>query len=156
MIHIASLQTHILGSLRTADAFPVVASLPPKNNSFLEGEKRRPEMRLLFACYILGCEGKKVPCFRKIYSILQRNKQSWIICVKLCFLKIYLFFYSSLFDFIYIALNISYLFNPDFFRYAYVHAMRTMCTGSYAPGNQKTRSPKITAKLIITTCIAFS
>ena len=30
-------------SLQTADAFPVVASLPP------EGEKRRPEMRLLFA-----------------------------------------------------------------------------------------------------------
>ena len=28
MIHIASLKTHILGSLRTADAFPVVASLP--------------------------------------------------------------------------------------------------------------------------------
>ena len=35
-------------SLRTADAFPVVASLPPKN-FFLEGEKRRPEMHLLFA-----------------------------------------------------------------------------------------------------------
>ena len=34
-------------SLRTADAFPVVASLPPKN--FSEGEKRRPEMRLRFA-----------------------------------------------------------------------------------------------------------
>ena len=31
-------------SLRTADAFPVVASLPRKN--FSEGEKRRPEMRL--------------------------------------------------------------------------------------------------------------
>ena len=31
-------------SLRTADAFPVVASL-----YFSEGEKRRPEMRLLFA-----------------------------------------------------------------------------------------------------------
>ena len=30
-------------SLRSADAFPVVASLPP------EGEKRRPEMRLRFA-----------------------------------------------------------------------------------------------------------
>ena len=36
-------------SLRTADAFPVVASLPPKNSYFSEGEKRRPEMRLLFA-----------------------------------------------------------------------------------------------------------
>ena len=32
-------------SLRAADAFPVVASLPPKE----EGEKRRPEMRLRFA-----------------------------------------------------------------------------------------------------------
>ena len=63
-------------SLRTADAFPVVASLPPKNRSdwptskqevlrhgnrfaarvrrryFSEGEKRRPEMRLLFAGYM--------------------------------------------------------------------------------------------------------
>ena len=38
-------------SLRTADAFPVGASLPPKNNYFSEGEKRRPEMRLLFAGY---------------------------------------------------------------------------------------------------------
>ena len=36
-------------SLQTTDAFPVVASLPPKN--FSEGEKRRPEMRLLFAGY---------------------------------------------------------------------------------------------------------
>ena len=34
-----------VSSLRTANAFPVVASLPPK------GEKRRPEMRLLFASY---------------------------------------------------------------------------------------------------------
>ena len=33
--------------MRTADAFPVVASLPPK--TFLEREKRRPEMRLPFA-----------------------------------------------------------------------------------------------------------
>ena len=34
------------------DAFPVVASLPPKNRRyFSEGEKRRPEMRLLFAGY---------------------------------------------------------------------------------------------------------
>ena len=37
----------LLISLRTADAFPVVASLPP------EGEKRRPEMRLLLAGYLL-------------------------------------------------------------------------------------------------------
>ena len=35
-------------SLRTADAFPVVASLP---SNFSEGQKRRPEMRLLFAGY---------------------------------------------------------------------------------------------------------
>ena len=38
---------HFVVSLRTADAFPVVASLPPKNR-----EKRRPEMRLLFAGYL--------------------------------------------------------------------------------------------------------
>ena len=38
-------------SLRTADAFPVVASLPPKNSYFSEGKKRRTEMRLLFAGY---------------------------------------------------------------------------------------------------------
>ena len=34
-------------SLRTADAFPVVASLPPKTGE--KGEKQPPEMRLLFA-----------------------------------------------------------------------------------------------------------
>ena len=45
-------------SLRTADAFPVVASLPPKiaceqqtHFRSSEGEKRRPGMRLLFAGY---------------------------------------------------------------------------------------------------------
>ena len=40
-----------LVSLRTADAFLVVASLPPKNSEryFSEGEKRRLEMSLLFA-----------------------------------------------------------------------------------------------------------
>ena len=42
----------VLTSLRTADAFPVVAFLPPKKKkrkeNFSEGEKRRPEMRLLF------------------------------------------------------------------------------------------------------------
>ena len=37
------IQVHCFPSLRTADAFPVVA--------FSEGEKRRPEMRLLFAGY---------------------------------------------------------------------------------------------------------
>ena len=39
-------------SLRNAVAFPVAASLPPKIASggyFSEGEKRRPESRLLFA-----------------------------------------------------------------------------------------------------------
>ena len=39
---------HFVVSLRTADAFPVVASLPPKNI-----EKRRPEMRLLFVGYFV-------------------------------------------------------------------------------------------------------
>ena len=53
-----------LSSLRTADVFPVVASLPPKNNAceperqnnfyFSEGEKRRPEIRLRFAGYDLS------------------------------------------------------------------------------------------------------
>ena len=38
-------------SLQTADAFPVVASLPPKNSYFSEGEKRRLEMRLRLAGY---------------------------------------------------------------------------------------------------------
>ena len=38
-------------SLRTTNAFPVVTSLPPKSSYFSEGEKRRPEMRLLFAGY---------------------------------------------------------------------------------------------------------
>ena len=42
-------------SLRTTEAFPVVASLPPKNSYFSEGEKRRPEMRLLFAGYTGTC-----------------------------------------------------------------------------------------------------
>ena len=36
-------------SLRTADAFPVAASL--RRRYFSEGQKRRPEMRLLFAGY---------------------------------------------------------------------------------------------------------
>ena len=56
-----------LSSLRTADVFPVVASLPSKNNAcepegqndfreryFSEGEKRRPEIRLRFAGYDLS------------------------------------------------------------------------------------------------------
>ena len=43
-------------SLRTADAFPVVASLPPKNSYFSEGEKRRLKMRLRLAGYFEnGC-----------------------------------------------------------------------------------------------------
>ena len=42
-------------SLRTADAFPVVASLP----RFSQGEKRRPEMPLLFPGY-RGSALKKV------------------------------------------------------------------------------------------------
>ena len=53
----------VICSLRTADVFPVVASrsLPPKNSFvarvrrlyFPEGEKRRPEMHLLFAGYVI-------------------------------------------------------------------------------------------------------
>ena len=53
-----------LSSLPTADVFPVVASLPPKNNAceperqnnfyFSEGEKQRPEIRLRFAGYDLS------------------------------------------------------------------------------------------------------
>ena len=42
-------KVHATHSLRTADAFPVVASLPPK--------KRRPEMRLLFAGYATHGQG---------------------------------------------------------------------------------------------------
>ena len=39
----------VLTNLRTADAFPVVASLPPKKKKKIsEVEKRRPEMHLLF------------------------------------------------------------------------------------------------------------
>ena len=41
--------------VRTPDAFPVVASLPPKSR-----EKRRPEMRLLFAGYNTPCLLPKV------------------------------------------------------------------------------------------------
>ena len=43
-----------MNSLRTADAFPVVASIRPKIALlFSEGEKRRPEMRLLFSGYMM-------------------------------------------------------------------------------------------------------
>ena len=45
----------VTSSLRKADAFPVVASLSPKN--FSKGEERRPEMRLLFAGYVTLCKG---------------------------------------------------------------------------------------------------
>ena len=68
-----------LSSLRTADVFPVVASLPPKNNAcepdrqidfreryFSEGEKRRPEIRLRFAGYDLF----------SIWKSMQTNKQT--------------------------------------------------------------------------------
>ena len=70
-----------LSSLRTADVFPVVASLPPKNNAcepdrqidfrerpFSEGEKRRPEIRLRFAGYDLFSIWKK-------HANKQTNKQ---------------------------------------------------------------------------------
>ena len=39
---------YVKGSLRTADVFPVVASVPPKKN-FSEEEKQRPEIRLRLA-----------------------------------------------------------------------------------------------------------
>ena len=46
----SNLRSSDLGSsLRSADAFPVVASLPLKNT---KGEKRRLEMRLRFAGYL--------------------------------------------------------------------------------------------------------
>ena len=47
-------------SQRTADVFPVVASLPPTS----EGEKRRPEMLLLFAGLKIAwiSTGKKFRC----------------------------------------------------------------------------------------------
>ena len=70
-----------LSSLRTADVFPVVASLPSKNNAcepdrqidfreryFSEGEKRRPEIRLRFAGYDLFSIWKK-------HANKQTNKQ---------------------------------------------------------------------------------
>ena len=41
------LRNTALHSLRTADPFLVVASLPPEKSYFSEGEKRPPEMRLL-------------------------------------------------------------------------------------------------------------
>ena len=42
-----SLRDEVKFSLRTSDAFPVIASLPPKNSYFSEGEKRRPGIRQL-------------------------------------------------------------------------------------------------------------
>ena len=47
------LRVRVVYSLRTADAFPVVGPLPPKNSYFSEARKQRPEMRLLFAGYVV-------------------------------------------------------------------------------------------------------
>ena len=59
---------HGLASLRSADAFPVVASLP------FEGEKRRPEMRLRFAGYGLA------PSVTSLLSSCYRT------CLQMCFI----------------------------------------------------------------------
>ena len=50
---ITEITTGTVISLRSADVFPVVASLPLKisENLFSEEEKRRPEIRLRFAGY---------------------------------------------------------------------------------------------------------
>ena len=50
---ITEITTGTVISLRSADVFPVVASLPPKisENLFSKGEKRRPEIRLRFVGY---------------------------------------------------------------------------------------------------------
>ena len=46
------LRKSVVTSLRTADIFPVVASLPPRE------EKRQPKIRLLFAGYVVTCAKK--------------------------------------------------------------------------------------------------
>ena len=69
-----------LSSLRTADVFPVVASLPSKNNAcepdrqidfreryFSEGEKRRPEIRVC---------GSQAMTFFPSGKSMQTNKQT--------------------------------------------------------------------------------
>ena len=77
----------VLVSLRTADAFPVVASLPLPPPSLLlslslryfsEGEKRRPEVRLLFASWVLvdGGLGRVQTLWREKKEIKIVNKQA--------------------------------------------------------------------------------
>ena len=54
----------VYSSLRTADVFPVVASLPPKNNVvfFRRGEKRRPSLftNPVFSLQSLSSAGDKI------------------------------------------------------------------------------------------------
>ena len=57
----------IASSLRTADVFPVVASLPPKK----EGRKQRPEIRLRFAGYIASL----ALSFVFVYDHLQNDEK---------------------------------------------------------------------------------
>ena len=63
--------------LRTADAFPVVASLPPESSYFSEEDKRRPERRLLFAGYQNArkglCDGRLVNAFCLVLGITLYN-----------------------------------------------------------------------------------
>ena len=64
-----SFEIYLSCSLRTADAFPVVASLP--RSYFSKGEKRRLEMRLLFAGYV-SCRLKIVYFF-----VIVRKRTQW-------------------------------------------------------------------------------
>ena len=59
-----------ISSLETADVFPVVAS---------EGEKRRPEVSLLFACQHIFCSSRKNSTYRKcsIALFLVVSMSSW-------------------------------------------------------------------------------
>ena len=82
-----------LSSLRTADVFPVVASLPPKNNAcepdrqidfreryFSEG---RPEIRLRFAGYDLFSIWKKHANKQTNKQTNKNNKQNKTFVLKL-------------------------------------------------------------------------
>ena len=81
-----------LSSLRTADVFPVVASLPPKNNAcepdrqidfreryFSEGEKRRPQIRLRFAGYDLFSIWKSMQTNKQTNKQEQQTKQNFCL-----------------------------------------------------------------------------
>ena len=65
-------------SLQSADVFPVIASLPPKNTSFFsEGEKRRPEIRLRFAGYVVNWHKPRDFLPKTVRS---RESQIWELC----------------------------------------------------------------------------